>query len=427
MAALLVPAHSYFEWNISIYPAGVIFLLGEVLAEALLFAGLLVLMRYKLQIGSFFVVLFAASAVSSLLTTFVYYILPTIIPMEALGYWGLMALGLIVGSLPFLIAMSGLAAANGASFRGIPTGGLITCILMTFFYSSYFFIERTDVFVPNYSYDEEAQALAWEYPDPEEIYPLQPEILAGMAKTLADQVPGQIDLYSLVGAGYPEQQVFQREVTALSALLERRFEGKNRFMRLGASFQDASAWPLLNRTNLNSALQMLAQKMDTSEDVLLLYLTSHGRPGSISTRFSGLSHSDLTASEVATALDASGIQKAVVVISACYSGSFVEDLAGPKRLILTASASDRNSFGCSDENEFTDWGRAFVAEALAQTHNFLAAAEIARDLVASREAEAEQTPSLPQISAGEGVSQFLQGLSQRFELAGTSTRAAVSQ
>ena len=39
----------------------------------------------------------------------------------------------------------------------------------------------------------------------------------------------------------------------------------------------------------------------------------------------------------------------VVVISACYSGIFVDGLAAPNRMIMTAARRDRSSFGCSED------------------------------------------------------------------------------
>ena len=43
----------------------------------------------------------------------------------------------------------------------------------------------------------------------------------------------------------------------------------------------------------------------------------------------------------------------VLIISACYSGSLIPTLSGPNRMIITAARSDRSSFGCQEENEFT--------------------------------------------------------------------------
>lgn len=60
------------------------------------------------------------------------------------------------------------------------------------------------------------------------------------------------------------------------------------------------------------------------------------------------------------ALDKSGIRWKVIVISACYSGSFIPALQDDNTLIITASAADRTSFGCENEADYTYFGRAFL-------------------------------------------------------------------
>jgi len=183
-------------------------------------------------------------------------------------------------------------------------------------------------------------------------------------------------------------------------------------------------WPLLNRTNLSEGLAALADKMDPEEDIAVMFLTSHGSPNRISTAFSGLTYNDLTPSETAAALDASGIQNAIIIISACYSGSFIDELKAPTRLILTASAADRNSFGCDDSNQFTDWGAAFIEKALTQTFDFVEAAEMATKTIAAREAELDVTSSLPQVEDGGGLDEVLDTLTTR--LATQSRRQALA-
>ncbi|MBP0661851.1 hypothetical protein J8J07_23315, partial [Mycobacterium tuberculosis] len=63
-------------------------------------------------------------------------------------------------------------------------------------------------------------------------------------------------------------------------------------------------------------------------------------------------------------LDKSGIKWRVIVVSACYSGSFINGLKSPETLVITASAANKSSFGCSNEAEYTYFGQAFFAESL---------------------------------------------------------------
>ena len=81
-------------------------------------------------------------------------------------------------------------------------------------------------------------------------------------------------------------------------------------------------------------------------DQCLIFLTSHGERGS------GLwlarSNRALTPDELARALSRGcAAVPTVVIVSACYSGSFAGGkMARPNRVILTAARGDRPSFGC---------------------------------------------------------------------------------
>jgi hypothetical protein len=61
------------------------------------------------------------------------------------------------------------------------------------------------------------------------------------------------------------------------------------------------------------------------------------------------------------------------------------------------------SFGCSEENDFTYFGRALFAEAFNQTDDLQRAFELARESVAAREQADGFEPSEPQIWAPEAV------------------------
>ena len=93
----------------------------------------------------------------------------------------------------------------------------------------------------------------------------------------------------------------------------------------------------------------------------------------------------------------------MLVISACYSGGFIPKLQDDKTLIITAARADRVSFGCSEENDFTYFGRALFAEALQQTDDLQRAFKLAQASVAEREKADEFEPSEPQIWPAKAV------------------------
>ena len=60
----------------------------------------------------------------------------------------------------------------------------------------------------------------------------------------------------------------------------------------------------------------------------------------------------------------SGIRWRVIVVSACYAGSFIEPLRDENTDHPDRGGRDRTSFGCSDDNDLTYFGEAFYRDAL---------------------------------------------------------------
>jgi len=170
--------------------------------------------------------------------------------------------------------------------------------------------------------------------------------------------------------------------------------------------------PLASTHNLLAALDQVALRMDKDEDVLFLFLTSHGTPGVLAVSFDPLQLNDLTVRSLRSMLDRSGIKWRVIVISACYSGSFIEPLKN-ETMIVTAARHDRASFGCANENEFTYFGRAYFDQALRKTYSFTSAFETARTTVGKWEKDEDLKPSLPQIYIGPAIRPKLAEVEER--------------
>lgn len=129
----------------------------------------------------------------------------------------------------------------------------------------------------------------------------------------------------------------------------------------------------------------------------LLYFTSHGSPTAMVFGDAPPMTPDMMANIVRRAC---GARPTVVMVSACYSGIFVEGLRAPNRMVLTAASRTRPSFGCG-EGERYPWFDGCVLETLPNASDFLALAAGARACVARKEQEnGIDTPSEPQLFVG---------------------------
>ncbi len=161
--------------------------------------------------------------------------------------------------------------------------------------------------------------------------------------------------------------------------------------------------PLLDAalTSMREALQAIAARMDRENDILFVFLTSHGtKEHEFRLNQHGMLLRGLRPADLGQLLRETGIRWKAVVVSACYAGGFLDPLKDDRTLVIAAARHDRQSFGCTDQSEFTWFGRAFFKDALGASGSFEEAFGKALALVAEREqrekiAEAER--SLPQI------------------------------
>ena len=308
------------------------------------------------------------------------------------------------------MAMPAVAALRGTAFLGrnsLPFG-LIPAAAMTGAAAfSWMFLQPLPLFDPRVDGEAEASADDWRPVDVEGVYYAQPRLMEAELAKLRPGVEGKPELFALLAAWYPDEQVFLREVEAAGSILTQRFDAGGHVVRLANSRNAPDRYPLANWRNLETALAKLAEMVNPDEDVVLLYLTSHGSKKRISAGYWEIGTADLEAQTLAALLDASGIGNAVVVISACKSGSFVPVLAAPNRMIVTASAAEKNSFGCGDASEWTYFGRAFFANALASTRDLSQAFAMAQGLVTEWETAEGFDPSQPQMELGPEIAPLL--------------------
>ncbi|MBL9075706.1 C13 family peptidase [Tabrizicola sp.] len=245
--------------------------------------------------------------------------------------------------------------------------------------------------------------------DVEALYAAQDRLMGEQVAALTPQVPGVPEVFALALGGTAEQSVFLTEVDSVSAILDVQFGSGGRTLRLANSHDHPMRYPLANRANLARALAEIGRRQGP-EDVAFLFLASHGREDSFALDFPEAGTRDLMATEFAAMLEASGIGPAVIVVSACHSGSFIDDIAAPDRLIITAARGDRTSFGCRDGAEWTEFGRSFFDLGLRSEPDPRKAFPLAAQDVARKEAADGLTQSLPQISEGAEIGAVLDRL-----------------
>ncbi len=230
---------------------------------------------------------------------------------------------------------------------------------------------------------------------------------------LAPQRKGVVDAY-VVSIALDSDPVFSREAREAGKVLAHRFDATGRTLVFaGPDGRGPSALASGNLDTLALALARVAEVMDTREDVLVLYTTSHGMDVGIAYHDGDEGFGVLSPSRLARMLDELGIRNRVLILSACYSGIFVPALASDTTALFTAAAADRTSFGCRAENDWTFFGDAMINHALRDPQPLADAASEAGGLVSAWEHAGHIEPSYPQVSIGAGVARWLKPLDAR--------------
>ena len=307
----------------------------------------------------------------------------------------------VIFTLLALAYLVGLAVrVLGAAYGPVHWGPALTAIVLVLAAPSVAGVLDLDtrLWVP----EEQSQAQESDDADQAEaLFYDQPSRIAAAVARVAPSQPGKPGFYFVGFAGDGSQGVFRRETLFANEVFGARFGSLERSVLLINDTDDRDSYPLASVSGLEQTLKVLAARMDLEQDVLVLFLSSHGSEDGLEVENGSLPLAQLAPEDVREALDAAGIRWRVIVVSACHSGVFVDALKGETAAILTASDAAHESFGCDDDRELTWFGEAFLKDSLPVSASLQDAFHKAAGLIAQREDTEHEVHSNPQLFVGE--------------------------
>lgn len=231
-------------------------------------------------------------------------------------------------------------------------------------------------------------------------------LLIGALDAVKQGNPNTTEMYFLGVAGDGSQSVFRREVEYVEGQIQSRYRTHEHSIRLINDHETANRYPLATNRSIELAVNTISEKMDNDQDILFMYLTSHGsKDHEFYLNHDSIKLPPLSAGSLADILAKSEIKWKVIVISACFAGGFIEKLENDNTLIMTAADSSSTSFGCSDESELTYFGKALFEETLSKEPalSLPDAFSQAKAVLEQWEQEQELSPSNPAISAPKAI------------------------
>jgi len=236
--------------------------------------------------------------------------------------------------------------------------------------------------------------------DDEALMYEQPARIAAAVEHVLLSQPGEPHAYFVGFAGDADPEVFSRETQFAAQVFGARFGSADRSVLLINDSGDRDSWPLASLSGLRETLRLLSARLDPEEDVLVLFLTSHGSEDGLEVRNDSLPLAQIEPGDLRQALDDSGIRWRVVVVSACYAGVFLDALKTDTTAIVTAADAAHSSFGCQEDRDLTWFGEAFLKDSLPNAASLEAAFTRAAKLISQREDAEHQVHSNPQLYVG---------------------------
>jgi hypothetical protein len=242
--------------------------------------------------------------------------------------------------------------------------------------------------------------------DVNQLWQAQPQLLTKELDALQQRIASRSNVYAVAVAAQGSQQLFSREAQLALQVAAARFGANYRGgVLLSNSAVDLPNHPLATQSNVAAIARGIAKRIDPEHDVAVIYLASHGSPEAwLATDLpSHRALAPISSTSLAEALSQAGIKRRVIIISACFSASWIPALASDDTIVITAAAKDRTSFGCDDTRRLTFFGEAFLEGPLARGASLHDAFESARGTVSKWEAQEQFEPSSPQAYVGRNM------------------------
>lgn len=257
----------------------------------------------------------------------------------------------------------------------------------------------------------------WQTPPPNpngggDLWGAQDSLIGKCVAHIPERTADRPNIYAVAIAPLGTQTLFSREARKALETFASNYGGTAKAgILLSNGVADLMQVPLATQGNVEQVLSEIGRRTEaTPDDILVVYLTSHGGPDAVlqSALPGNLPILAISADSLASALAQSRVRRRVIIISACFAGSWIPKLANDDTIIITAAARDRTSFGCADNRPLTYFGEAFLTGPFSRGASLADSFEGAKKTVSQWEAEQKLPLSNPQSFVGRNMQAFWQ-------------------
>lgn len=246
------------------------------------------------------------------------------------------------------------------------------------------------------------------------IWDVQPQLISKCLALIPARAADRPNIYTVAISPHGTQNLFSREARLALQKLAANYGGTaQRGVLLSNAPVDYTLVPFATTENMTQVFSAIGQRTNASpDDVLIVYLVSHGSPdAALQSALPGnIPILAVSADSLAIALERAHVKRRVIIISACFSGSWIPRLATDDTIIMTAASADRTSFGCAEDRPLTYFGDAFLNGPLSRGASLAESFEGAKKTVTKWETDEKLLNSEPLFFVGRNMESFWRAL-----------------
>lgn len=192
---------------------------------------------------------------------------------------------------------------------------------------------------------------------------------------------------------HSQSKAFRNDVLLAEKLVSRIDPNALMLKLANPARNESTEWPQATAENFALVMAKTAE-VAKPRDRVLLFISTHANPGLLNISAAGKNLQPITPRMLSDALAPLIKVPTMVVLSACYSGAFVDSLKAPQRVVMTATDVRLTSFKCQYDGQHTPFAEALFGQAgagslavedwMAEARRSITAQEKRRKLPASK-------------------------------------------
>ncbi|WP_395007462.1 C13 family peptidase [Undibacterium sp.] len=204
---------------------------------------------------------------------------------------------------------------------------------------------------------------------------------------------------------HSDSGAFRGDVLLTQSRLREKYPQTLSFVFDNALQKEKIETPFAHLGSLTETVKTIADQTKKG-DVVTLMLSTHGFTKLLATQIGGRDYAHILDYHLATALAPLKDTPTVLIISACYSGSLIPALKNENRIIMTAAAEQKVSYGCQPLAKNTFFIDALFGDKHDGKLSLVEEFELTKKRISARETELKLNPSEPQIFIGEKMKEL---------------------